>query len=86
MPYATKKLDGKFAVVNTETGAVKAKATTKVKAEKQVKLLRGIEHGWKPTGTYREFIKKHFAKRPAGMCVRAWMVEGAKQWRELKNK
>lgn len=27
---------------------VHAKSTTKSKAEKQAKLLRAIEHGWKP--------------------------------------
>lgn len=49
MPYKVKPTDGKFQVVNTETGAVKAKATSKTKAEKQVRLLRGVEAGWKPS-------------------------------------
>jgi len=31
-------------------GGVKAKSTTKAKAQRQANLLRGIEHGWKPTG------------------------------------
>lgn len=31
-------------------GGVKAKGTTKKKAEAQKRLLNAIEHGWKPTG------------------------------------
>ena len=31
-------------------GGVKAKGTTKAKAEAKVNLLRAVEHGWKPTG------------------------------------
>jgi len=31
-------------------GGVKAKGTTKAKARRQVNLLRGVEHGWRPTG------------------------------------
>ena len=31
-------------------GGVKSKGTTKVKAEKQKRLLNAVEHGWKPTG------------------------------------
>jgi len=33
---------------------VHAKHTTKAKAKKQTRLLRGIEHGWKPTGKKRK--------------------------------
>ena len=44
MPYTIKKKDnGKFQVKNSRTGEVKAKNTTKVKAEKQVKLLSYLE-------------------------------------------
>jgi len=44
MPYTIKKLDnGKFRVKNAKTGEVKAKNTTKVKAQKQVKLLNYLE-------------------------------------------
>lgn len=44
MPYTIKKKDnGKFQVKNSKTGEVKAKNTTKVKAEKQVKLLSYLE-------------------------------------------
>ena len=31
-------------------GGVKAKNTTKKKAEAQKRLLNAIDHGWKPTG------------------------------------
>ena len=31
-------------------GGVKAKGTTKAKAEAQKRLLNAVEHGWKPTG------------------------------------
>lgn len=48
MPYAIRKRDGKYCVVNTATGVVKAKHTTKAKAESQLRLLRGVEHGMKP--------------------------------------
>lgn len=49
MPYKTSALgDGKYRV--TSPNGVKAKATTKEKAAKQVRLLRGVEHGWMPSG------------------------------------
>jgi hypothetical protein len=51
MPYTkiTHK-DGTCSVKNTETGDVKASHTTCANATKQLRLLRGVEHGWKPTG------------------------------------
>ena len=50
MPYAIrKKTGGKCSVVNKDTGKVHAKATSATKAKKQLNLLRGVEHGWKPT-------------------------------------
>ncbi len=45
----TKKLKSGKYQVSTPSG-VKAKATTKAKAEKQERLLNAVEHGWKPTG------------------------------------
>jgi hypothetical protein len=40
-------------------GGVKAKHTTKAKAERQKHLLQGVEHGWTPTGaSARDQIKK----------------------------
>lgn len=37
---------------------VHAKGTTKAKAESQARLLRGIEHGWKPTGKKKKSRKQ----------------------------
>lgn len=47
MPVKIKKVDGHR--VSTP-GGVKAKSTTKAKADRQANLLRAVEHGWKPTG------------------------------------
>ena len=44
MPYQIKKLDnGRFKVKDAKTGEVKSKNTTKIKAQKQVKLLNYLE-------------------------------------------
>jgi len=47
MPVTIRKVDG-YRV--STPGGVKAKRTTKRKAELQKRLLQGVEHGWKPTG------------------------------------
>ena len=47
MPVKTKKVDG-YRV--STPGGVKAKKTSKPKAEAQTRLLRGIEHGLVPRG------------------------------------
>ena len=47
MPYKIRKVNGYR--VSTPHG-VHAKNTTKEKAEAQVRLMRGVEHGWRPTG------------------------------------
>lgn len=47
MPVHIRKVDG-YRV--STPGGVKAKGTTKAKAEAQANLLRGVEHGFKPTG------------------------------------
>ena len=47
MPVKVKKVDGYR--VSTPHG-VKAKKTTKKKVEAQKRLLKAVEHGWKPTG------------------------------------
>ena len=49
MPVTKRKLPSGEVRVST-SGGVKAKATTPAKAERLTNLLRGIEHGWKPTG------------------------------------
>lgn len=46
-PVRTTKVNG-YRV--STPGGVKAKSTTKAKATWQANLLRGVEHGWKPTG------------------------------------
>ena len=45
MPYAILKHGNCYKVTNTATGKVHAECTTEAKAEAQVRLLRGIEHG-----------------------------------------
>lgn len=47
MPVRIKKVNGGYRV-STPSG-VKAKHTTKAKAKSQARLLRGVEHGWRPT-------------------------------------
>ena len=47
MPVKVRKVDG-YRV--STPGGVKAKRTTRAKARRQANLLRGVEHGWKPTG------------------------------------
>ena len=49
MPVKKQKVKGGKVRVSTP-GGVKAKATTPEKAAAQERLLRAIEHGWKPTG------------------------------------
>ncbi len=55
MPVKIKKVDGYR--VSTPHG-VKAKGTTKAKAQSQARLLRGIEHGWVPTGAKARVKRK----------------------------
>lgn len=48
MPYAVHKDGEDYVVVNTDTGEEKARHSppdAEEKAEKQVKLLHGLEHG-----------------------------------------
>ena len=47
MPVRIRKVNG-FQVKTP--GGIKAKNTTKKKAESQKRLLNAVEHGWKPTG------------------------------------
>ena len=51
MPEKITKVKGGYSV--STPGGVKAKRTTKAKAESQARLLRAVEHGWKPTGQKR---------------------------------
>ncbi|MDE2101943.1 MAG: hypothetical protein KGL39_32150 [Patescibacteria group bacterium] len=47
MPYSIRRVGNAYEVVNTDTGEVHAKHTTKKKAEAQVRLLEERE-GFKP--------------------------------------
>jgi len=49
MPVKVKKTSGGKYRVSTP-GGVKAKGTTKKKAEAQKRLINAVDHGWKPTG------------------------------------
>jgi hypothetical protein len=49
MPYSIRAVPGDgYTVINTDTGAVKAKHTSHANAEKQVRLLYALEHGMTP--------------------------------------
>lgn len=48
MPYAIRKVDGKYRV--TSPHGVKAKGTSLKKALRQRRLLQAVKHGFKPTG------------------------------------
>ena len=98
MPFEVKKISPKcWEVVNSETGVIHSKCTTKTKAMAQMRLLYGVESGkWKPTGkkistdskgmTYREFVKAEFKKRPDGVSAPQWMKKIAEKWRSMKKK
>jgi hypothetical protein len=45
MPFEIKKVGKKFSVINSKTGYIHAKGTTKKKAERQVKLLHNLVYG-----------------------------------------
>lgn len=47
MPEKISKVKGGYKV--TTPSGVKAKNTTKEKAESQARLSRAVEHGWKPS-------------------------------------
>ncbi len=49
MPVKIVKVRKGIFRVSTPSG-VKAKGTTMAKAKRQARLLRGVEHGFKPTG------------------------------------
>jgi hypothetical protein len=46
MPYRIKRVGTKYKVVSPH--GIRARGTTKGKAEKQVRLLRGLKHGFIP--------------------------------------
>ena len=58
MPYLIKKIKNKnlYKVINKETGDIKSKHTTLENAKKQIKLLNGIKHGFKPKNNLKFFL------------------------------
>lgn len=51
MPFRVEDAGGGLVrVVNEATGRVAARATTPAKAARQLRLLRAVDHGWKPAG------------------------------------
>jgi hypothetical protein len=51
MPYAKEKnTDGTWRVINRDTGDVKMKSGSEAEADKQLRLLRGLEHGMRRRG------------------------------------
>lgn len=62
MPVRKKKI-GKNRYRVSTPGGVKAKSTTKAKADSQERLLNAVEHGWKPTGKPARKKKKRKSKK-----------------------
>jgi len=48
MPVKVRKVRGGYRV--TDAGKITAKHTTRAKAARQARLLRGVARGWRPTG------------------------------------
>ena len=48
MPYVIRKIKNKnlYTVINKTTGKVHSSGTSKANAEKQIRLLNAIEHGY----------------------------------------
>ena len=58
MPYTLTKFDDNYKV--TSPNGTKAKKTTKKKAQKQIKLLNAIDHGFDPDeNPYRRSNNKY---------------------------
>ena len=49
MPYDIEKKGNEWVVKNSKTGKIHGTHDSKEKALRQMKLLYGIEKGWKPT-------------------------------------
>jgi hypothetical protein len=67
MPIKIRKVGGRYRV--STPGGVKAKGTTREKALAQARLLRGVEHGWKPTGKKKRYSrvgKKRYSRMGKG--------------------
>jgi hypothetical protein len=86
MPFEISKKGMCYSVVNTDTGRAHSKCSTKANAMKQMKLLYGVESGWKPSSSYREFVKREFQKRPAGVSASAYMKTIGDRWKQIQSK
>lgn len=73
MPYSVRKKGSRYEVVNTATGDVKARSTSKAKAERQLRILKGIERGWEPSGE-----KDIYTRRINGKRVKLRVTGGVK--------
>lgn len=56
MPYAIRKVGKYYQVYNKDTHHITAKHSTLANAQAQTKLLRAIEHGFKPKKRKVKFI------------------------------
>lgn len=54
MPYELFKKGNQWCVRNKESGENKGCSDTKEEAISHMRLLGGVEHGWKPTGKKRK--------------------------------
>ena len=59
MPFSIRKVRNRncYSVKNTETGRIHSHCATRANAVRQIHLLRGIEHGWKPKSKGRGMPK-----------------------------
>jgi len=62
MPYTLRKVRNKncYSLKNKNTGKIYSKCTSKDKAKKQLRLLRSIEYGWKPSRSRSKRKRSHF--------------------------
>lgn len=100
MPYEIERKGRCYSVINTKTGQVHAKCTSMKKAEAQLHLLQGVEHGWKPTGKkakptsgsgrgglWKDFVKKHLAGKKFSSRSEAnqAMKKLSQEWKSKKG-
>jgi hypothetical protein len=86
MPYTTVKKGTCYSVVNKETGQVHSKCSSQANAIKQMRLLYGLDSGWKPSTSYRDFVKREFQKRPSETSASSYMKTIAAKWRAIQSK
>ena len=57
-PVRIRKLKGRNRYRVSTPSGVKSRRTTKRKAESQARLLRAVDHGWKPSRVKRRRVKR----------------------------